>query len=139
MTFRQALHDYLRDAVNVPVHDGRLPTRPMYPTVTIRFISGYSTLTMSAPRSLLERRVQIDAYAMNDPDVDALATAVLRALDGYHGPMGGANIGWSYLLNDLELEPAGLKGDGQIRFHRIMDFAIAYQEVRATPEPILSS
>lgn len=135
MTFRSALHEYLRDVIDVPVHDGRLPTRPMLPALSLRFISATPEHTHSGPSSLLERRVQIDAYANNDKEADALATRLIHALDGYHGPMGSEDIGYAFLATDLEAEPDELKG-GQIIYRRIVDFHIAYQEVRMVPVPV---
>ncbi len=137
MTLRTALHEYLRDTVDVSVHDGRLPIRPMMPALVLRFISANADQTHSGPVSLLERRVQIDAFSDNDKEVDAIATRMLHALDGYHGPMGDVDIGSAFLANDLETEPTEIKG-GQIRYRRIVDFMVAYQEVRMTPEPLTS-
>lgn len=128
MSIRAELHDWLRDTLDVPVHNARLPIRPMMPALVQRFVSGRSVLTHSQPRSLLERRVQIDVFANNDADVDALATQLLHALDGYHGAMGSASIGWAGLLSDYDVTPTEIKG-GEIRYRRIMDFAVAYQEV----------
>lgn len=139
MTLRASLHEYLRDTVDVGVFDARLSTRPILPALVIRFVSAGSTLTHSAPRSLLERRVQIDCFAWNDKEVDDLATRVLRALDGYHGPMLDVAIGWCRLANDLELAPLEPKGDGKVRFQRILDFTLAYQEARSTPAVLATS
>ena len=135
MTLRTSLHDYLRETVDVSVFDVRLSTRPMFPALVLRFISAVATETHSNPRSLLPRRVQIGIWALNEPEVDEVATRVLLALDGYHGPLGDVAIGWAMMLNDLDQnpEPSPLKGDGQIRYHRTMDFEISYQEVRDRP------
>lgn len=137
MTLRNALHEYLRDTVNVSVHNGRLPIRPMMPALVLRFISASAEQSHSNPVSLLPRRVQVDAYADNDKEVDAIATQLLLALDGYHGPMGDVSIGWAAMVNDLESTPEEIKG-GQIRYRRILDFMVAHQEARMTPAPITS-
>lgn len=139
MTLRDSLHNYIRDTVDVGVHNARLPVRPMMPAIVLKFITAYSTLTHSNPRSLLPRRVQFTCYADNDAEVDAIATRLLRALDGYHGPMEGTAIGWAQLINDVELDPLEGKGDGKIRYRRVLDFEVAYQEVRLTPVPVISS
>lgn len=128
MTIRSELHAWLRDTLNVPVYDARLPIRPNMPALVQRFVSGRSVLTQSNPRSLLERRVQIDVFANNDGEVDRLSTSLLHALDGYHGPMGTASVGWAGLLSDFDTEPQEVKG-GEIRYRRILDFTLAYQEV----------
>ncbi len=138
MTLRAALHEYLRDVVDVSVFDARLSTRPMMPALVLRYISARSMLTHSAPRSLLERRVQIDVWSENDKECDDVARRVLLALDGYHGPMMDVVIGWCSLSNDLEMEPVPPKGDGKIRFRRIVDFELSYQEVRSFPAPVTS-
>lgn len=138
MTFRASLHDYLREAVDVSVFDARLSTRPQLPALVVRFISAGSVLTHSAPSSLLPRRVQIDCYSWNDAEADDLATRVLLALDGYHGPMLDATVGWCRLANDLELTPLEPGGDGKVRFQRILDFELSYQEARSTPVPVTS-
>jgi hypothetical protein len=138
MTLKQALHDYLRDVVDVSVFDTRLSTRPMMPALVLRLISAVSVQTHSNPRSLLARRVQVDVYAWNEPEVDETARLVLLALDGYHGPMLGVDIGWSSLANDLDMQPAEPKGDGKVLFHRIMDFEVSYQEPRIRPVPVTS-
>lgn len=131
MTFRQSLHDYLREAVDVSVFDGRLSTRPMMPALVQRVISTTSSLTHSNPVSLLPRRIQIDAYANNDKQVDAIATSVIHALDGYHGLMGDVSVGWAVLSNDLDMQPEEIDPKtAEVRYHRILDFEIAYQEVR---------
>lgn len=137
MSLRTSLHAYLRDTVDVPIHDGRLPLRPMMPALVQRFISAATVQTHSNRRSLIPRRVQIDAYANNDKDVDAVATRLLLALDGYHGPMGDVAIGWARLLNDLEAMPSEVKSGGgqdrvrvpEVRYRRILDFEVAYQEL----------
>lgn len=129
MTFRADLHGWLRDTLDKPVYDARLPIRPTMPALVQRFVAGRSVLTHSNPRSLLERRVQIDVYANNDSEVDQLATNLVKRLDGYHGPMGMASVGWAGLLSDIDTTPTEIKG-GEIRYRRILDFTIAYQEVR---------
>lgn len=128
MTLRSALHAFLRDAINVSVHDARLPTRPMMPALVQSFVSASSTHTHSGPSTLMERRVQVDAYADNDKEVDATATAVLHALDGFRGDMNGVDIGSIFLISDFETPPDEIKG-GQVRYRRILDFAVSYQEV----------
>jgi len=129
MSFRSSLHSYVRDQLDVAVHDSRLPLRPMMPTIVQRFISGRADQTHSNPVSLLEKRVQFDIYGNNDEQVDDLSLTLLHKLDGYHGPMGDVSIGWAGLLSDLDTKPEDIKG-GEVRYRRIMDFAIAYQEAR---------
>lgn len=129
MSLRAAFHDWLRDELDVPVYDARLPIRPMMPALVQRFVAGRSVLTQSNPRSLLERRIQVDVYGNNDEQLDTLSTQLLRALDGYHGPMGTVSVGWAGLLSDVDTTPEQIKG-GEIRYRRIMDFTIAYQEPR---------
>lgn len=129
MSFRSAFHDWLRDTTNKPVYDARLPIRPMMPALVQRFVSGRANQTHSNPVSLLPRRIQIDVYANNDAEVDTIATQLLLALDGYHGPMGTARIGWAGLLSDIDTNPQEIKG-GEIRYRRILDFEVSYQEVR---------
>ncbi len=140
MTLRSALHQYLRDVVDVSVFDTQLPVRPMMPALVLSFVSAVSVQTHSNPRSLLPRRVQIDCYSSNAPEVDDIATRVLLALDGYHGPMHDVDIGWSSLANDLDMppQPQPEKGDGKVTFRRIMDFEVAYQEPRIRPSPVTS-
>jgi hypothetical protein len=127
MTLRAALHQFLRDEINVSVHDARLPIRPMMPALVQVFVGGGTVQTHSNRRSLIARRVQIDAFADNDEEVDRMATQVLHALDGYHGPMNDVEIGWATLLSDFDTVPNEIKG-GQVRYRRIMDFEVAYQE-----------
>jgi len=129
MSFRSSLHSYVRDQLDVAVHDSRLPLRPMMPTIVQRFVSGRADQTHSNPVSLLEKRVQFDIYGNNDEQVDDLSLTLLHKLDGYHGPMGDVSIGWAGLLSDLDTKPEDIKG-GEVRYRRIMDFAIAYQEAR---------
>lgn len=128
MTLRSTLHAFLRDAVNVAVYEARLPIRPMMPALVQTFVSGETTQTHSNRRSLMPRRVQIDAYANNDIEGDRLATELLYALDGFHGPMGELNIGWVTLMSDFDALPLEIKG-GEIRYRRTLDFEVAYQEV----------
>jgi hypothetical protein len=129
MSFRAALHAWVRDQLNVPVYDARLPIRPNMPALVQRFVTGRSDLSHSNPLSLLPRRVQFDIYANNDVDVDTLSTRLLKALDGYHGPMGDVSIGWAGMDSDFDRVPQEIKG-GEVRYGRILDFTIAYQEVR---------
>lgn len=128
MTLRQALHAFLRDEVNVSVHDARLPVRPMMPALVQSFISATSTQTHSGPDSLVERRVQVDAYADNDKEVDQTATTVMHVLDGFRGDMNGVDIGSIFLISDFDHDPQEIKG-GQVRYRRSLDFAVSYQEV----------
>lgn len=126
-TLRQALHEWLRDEIDVSVFDGKLPTRPILPVLVQNYVGAQSVQTHSAPRSLLERRVQIDVWAQNDPEADALELRVIAALDGFHGLMGDLAIGWAMLINATETAPAEIKGGGW-QFRRILDFAISYQQ-----------
>jgi hypothetical protein len=127
VTFRRDLHQFVRDEVDVSVTDGKLPLRPMMPHITMRFVSGRTIQTMSNRRSLVPRRVQFSLYANNDADNDRNATNLLRVLDNFHGPMGATSIGWAAMLNDLDMPPEEIKG-GEVRYLRIVDFEIAYQE-----------
>lgn len=129
MTLRAALHEFVRDALDVSVSDGRLPHRPMMPAAVLRFISSRGGQTHSNPVSLLERRVQFDIYSQDDAQADALATSLTRDLDGYHGPMGDVAIGYAALMTDRDMEPEQLKG-GEVRYRRVLDFMVAYQEPR---------
>jgi hypothetical protein len=128
MSFRSALHQFLRDQVNVSVSDGALPLRPMMPHLVQHFITARSTPTHTGPASILPRRVQVDAYADNDAECDRIATDVIDALDGFHGLMGSTPIGWVALLNDLETTPVQMKNAG-MRFRRILDFEVAHQRL----------
>lgn len=130
MTLRKALHEFLRDEMDVPVYDKRLPVRPMMPALVQSYISATPTQTHSGPTTLLERRVQIDAYGNNDADVDATATALLHALNGYRGDMNGIDIGSIFLISDFDLNPDEIKG-GEVRYRRALDFAVSYQELEA--------
>jgi hypothetical protein len=103
----------------------------MMPALVQSFVGGGTVQTHSNRRSLVERRIQIDAFADNDKEVDEIATRLLYALDGYHGPMGDVNIGWAALLVDFDTTPQEIKG-GQIRYRRILDFRVAYQEETPT-------
>jgi len=127
MTLRQSLHDYLRDTVDVSVHEGKLPIRPVMPALVQHFVAASTVQTHSNRRSLIPRRVQLDVYGNNDKDVDATATKLLLALDGYHGPMGDTTIGWATMLTDMDFPPTEIKG-GEVRFRRTLDFEVAYQE-----------
>ncbi len=130
MTLRSSLSDFVRDEVDVAVSKGTLPGRgrPMMPHIVLRFVSGRTVGTMSNRRSLVPRRVQFDCYANNDEEVDRIATNLLRVLDNFHGPMGDVSIGWAFMLNDLDMPPEEIKG-GEVRYQRIVDFEVAYQEV----------
>jgi hypothetical protein len=130
MTLRASLHEFVRDNVDVSVSESKLPLRPMMPHIVLRFITGRTVQTMSNRRSLVPRRVQFDIYANNDTQVDAVATNLLRALDNFHGPMGDVSIGWAFMLNDLDMPPQEIKG-GEIRYQRVVDFEVAYQEETA--------
>ena len=129
MSFRSSLHNFVRDELDVSVNNSRLPLRPMMPTIVQRFVSGRADQTHSNPVSLLEKRVQFDIYGNNDEQVDDLSLTLLHKLDGYHGPMGDVSIGWAGLLSDLDTKPEDIKG-GEVRFRRVMDFALSYQEPR---------
>lgn len=130
MTLKTALHEFVRDNVDVSVSEVKLPLRPMMPHVVQRFVSGRTVQTMSNRRSLVPRRVQFTLYANNEPQVDAVATRLLRALDNYHGPMGDVSIGWAFMLNDLDMPSEEIKG-GEVRYSRVIDFEVAYQEETA--------
>jgi hypothetical protein len=136
VTLRASLHEFLRDEINVSVYDARLPIRPMMPALVQTFVGGGTVQTHSNRRSLIARRVQIDAFANNDEEVDRMATHLLHALDGYHGPMNDVDIGWATLLSDFDTNPTEIKtGDRrsgavpEVRYRRILDFEVAYQEV----------
>lgn len=128
MTLRAALHEFLRDQINVPVYDARLPVRPMMPALVQSFVSSSSTETHSGPISLFERRVQIDVYANNDAEVDRTATTLLHLLDGYRGELEGVDVGSIFFISDFDFEPEEVKG-GEVRFRRVLDFSVAYQEI----------
>ena len=129
MTLRSSLHDWLRDTLDVPIHEGALPLRPTLPTAVQRYISATSMLTHNVPVSLLQRRVQVDIVTGNDTECDELALTLLRAIDGYHGPMGDVDIGWAGILTELEVQPEEIKGGGR-QYRRIVDIGLAYQEAR---------
>jgi len=131
VTLRTALHEFVRDEVDISVSDAKLPIRPMMPHIVQRFVSGRTVQTMSNRRSLVPRRVQFTIYGNNDADVDAAATRLLRALDGYHGMMNGVAIGWAAMLMDVDAAPEEVKrgGPAETRYRRIVDFEVAYQEV----------
>lgn len=129
MSLRSSLHEWVRDELNVPVYDARLPVRPNMPAVVQRFVSGRSDLSHSNPISLIALRIQFDLYSNNDTELDQLSTRLLRRLDGYHGRMGDVSIGWAGLLLNIDALPHDIKG-GEVRFRRVLDFTVAYQEVR---------
>jgi hypothetical protein len=130
-TLKEALHDYLREQIDVSVHEGRLPTRPLWPAVVQHYVAGSTLQTHSSPASLLPRRVQLDAYAQNEPECDDIATRIVRALDGFHGAMGSVAIGWAALLNSIDSAPVELKGGG-IAFRSVLDFEIAHQRLEGS-------
>lgn len=130
MTLRSSLKEFIRDELDLPVHNGRLSARPMMPAAVQNFIATTPGQTHANPVSLLPRRVQVDLYAQNDEEVDALATTLIRALDGYHGPLGDVAIGGAFLVNDRDMAHEQLKG-GEVRYRRTLDFIVAYQEPRA--------
>jgi hypothetical protein len=129
MTLSTDLHEFLRDEIDVSVHEARLPTRPMMPALVQRFITGSTTQTHSNRVSLVNRRIQIDCYSNNRDKTDDMATRVLLALDGYHGTMGDTVIGWATLIVDTESQPEEIKsGANEVRFRRSLDFALGYQQ-----------
>lgn len=130
MTLRSTLKEFIRDELDLPVHNGRLSARPMMPAAVQSFIATTAAQSHSNPVSLLQRRVQVDVYAQNDEEVDALAKTLVKALDGYHGPMGDVAIGAAFLVNDRDMQPEQIKG-GEVRYRRTLDFVVAYQEPRA--------
>jgi hypothetical protein len=147
MTLRASLHEYVRDELDVSVTESRLPIRPMMPMIVQRFVGGRADQTHSRPVSLISRRVQFDIYANNDKQVDDLSIALLRALDGFHGTMGDVSIGWAGLVSDVDTNPEEVKivrdprgriSPNEVRYRRILDFAIAYQEDRPAPSPSTS-
>lgn len=127
MSLLEELHEYLRETVDVSVHETRLPTRPMMPALVQHLITAATTHTHSQRVSVVVRRLQIDAYSNSETKVDEIATRVLLALDRYHGPMGTISIAWAHMLNDQEMPPDEVRA-GEIRYRRTLDFEVAYQE-----------
>lgn len=129
MSFRSAVHEWVRDTLDVSVHDGALPVRPMLPAIVQRFVSATTLMTHAGPASLFERRVQFDVYAGNDKQVDELSMGLIAGLDGFRGDMGDVHVGAVELLSEVDSIPAEVKGGGA-QYRRILDFGFTYTEPR---------
>jgi hypothetical protein len=69
-----------------------LPQSPTYPALCYRTISTQQPMCHDGPVDLETRRVQFDGYAENFAEVNALARALRKALNGFRGDMAGLDV-----------------------------------------------
>ena len=131
MSLRSDFHEYIRDELDVPVTRVRLSRRPMLPALDIFTISGSTIPTHVGPAGLTTKRYQVDVWASNDPEVDALSESLRHLLDGFRGLMGATDIGSIFYEGERDLdEPPTTTSEPQV-YHRALDFLITFREAPA--------
>lgn len=96
-----------------------------YPAITYALIGEQRQNTLGGPMGLITARIEIDCFAGQDYDqAKELAAAVLAALDGHTGSLGGFPVQYIYSEGGAR-DLAEVDGDREERRVSI-DFAVIY-------------
>jgi hypothetical protein len=100
-----------------------LPQNTAYPALTYQRISGQRLRSVDGPAGRARPRMQIDSWAETYLEAKALAAAVRRALDGYAGPMGAAQVGAVSLDDERDIH------EDEPKVSRVtQDYLISHEE-----------
>lgn len=138
----EAVFDYLSNDPGVSalvgdrIYPFRLPEKivvtpgvPGFIGVTWQQVSAGSTPTFDPVEEYdtwISARVQFNCWAYTGDGAMTLGEAVLAALSGYDGSIGGDLIQSSFLVNELDIYEVPTKF-----FRRILEFQISYEDVPA--------
>ncbi len=129
MTISQALRSFLLARpsivalVGARIYPQILPQKPTYPAITYAQISGVRVRNLKGRAGRARPRVSINSWADTHETMDAIASAVRAALDGYAGPMGDLVVGSVTLDNEFEVF------EEETRVHRkLQDYIISHEE-----------
>ncbi|MEW6223194.1 MAG: DUF3168 domain-containing protein [Chloroflexota bacterium] len=115
-----------RTAAGDRIYPRRMPREPVFPLVLYRRIDTARGLSHTGPDGLASPRIQLDVWAEDPDQADAVADELRVLLNGYRGAMGDVPVGLSRVVADLDDdEPnTGL-------YRRILDAEITHREATA--------
>lgn len=133
MKFEQALYEYLTDDGNIAalvsdrVYPMRLPEGAAMPAISWHRVSAnriYTYDLFADTDAWTAARIQFNCWSrVSAEEAIAVGEAVLLALSGYDGDMGGQYIGSSFAVGELDTyEP-----DTQF-YRRIVDLQMSYED-----------
>ena len=127
MSLEAGLVAYLATALpDLTVYPRQLPATPSLPAATYFVVGSVVEHSHAGPIDMLERRIQIDAYAVSHEMVLDLAADLRAALDGYAGDWLSVRIGHCLLDNDFDAAPAEL---ATRLWRRVQDYLVLCAEV----------
>lgn len=94
---------------------GRIPEGAAHPAVLIRRISTVRELAQDGPAGWADVRTQVDVYADGYAEAHNLATAIRRAVGGYSGGLGGADVRGLMVAAERDLFEEHAAGEGRHR------------------------
>lgn len=135
MSFESRFADYLLgdDGISALVFDRvyptRLPEKTTLPAITWHRVSAnrqYTFDTFDDTDPWVQARVQLNCWGRDALEAMDVGTAVLAALSGFEGDMGGDLIGSSFAVDEFDIY------DAPTKYHRrILDFMISYEDEQA--------
>jgi len=108
----------------VPVRIGRKPkgSATEESTIILRVIASTNVIDLQGVNPLQMRRVQLDCWASNPKDLEAMITGVHAALDGYVGTLSeGTGVQACLPSGDVDLDDETLRQVGAA-----LDFSVWY-------------
>lgn len=131
MSFEEAIFTYLSEdpaisaLVETRIYPVRLPEKCLIPAISWNRVDAnrlYTYDSFEDTEAWVTARVQFNCWAYTAHEAMDVGTAVLTALSGYDGDMGGELI-TAFSVNELDTYEPGTK------FHRrVLDFFISYQD-----------
>lgn len=111
--------------VGTRVYPTLLPQGPTMPAITYQRISRISVADhLAGPGALARPRVQIDSWGSTHDQAEALGEAVRRRLNGYRGPVTGAED-----VQRISLETVRDLYDDEVKLHRhSADYFVWHEE-----------
>jgi hypothetical protein len=132
----EALKSYLTNDseisafVSERVYSMRLPEKSTIPAISWHQVSGRDAApTYDAAEDYstwISARIQFNCWGRSGDQAMNLGEAVIAALSGYDGSIGGDLIQSSFLVNELDIYEVPTK-----LYRRILDFQISYEDVPA--------
>lgn len=132
MQFEEGIFEYLTTDPNVAsivedrIYPVRLPAGAEYPAVSWQKVSAdryYTHDTYESADPWVQARIQVNAWAKTEREAMLLGDAVLLALSGFEGNLGGQLVGSSFAVNEQDVY------ESQTTVHRrILDFIISYED-----------
>jgi hypothetical protein len=129
MTISEALRAFLlaqpsiAALVGTRIYPQVLPQKPAYPAITYAQVSGIRVRGLDGPTGRARPRIAVNSWGASHREMDAVASAVRAALDGYAGPMGDLVVDSAVLDNEIEFfeEDAGVH-------RKLQDYIISHEE-----------